>query len=101
MYLQNKQIENLTIALEIFITVEGDSLVSKKVKIDWDLADQYVSLMDKVKGKYNLESSVTLQDMLPLESLFVTEEVPIVPTDLEALLMFLPPARTTRITSFL
>ncbi|MFD6439867.1 YicC/YloC family endoribonuclease [Peribacillus sp. NPDC060186] len=73
--------------VEIFITVEGDSLVSKKVKIDWDLADQYVSLMDKVKGKYNLESSVTLQDMLQLESIFMTEEVPIVPTDLEALLM--------------
>lgn len=73
--------------VEIFITVEGESLVSKKVKIDWDLADQYVTLMDEVKGKYNLESSITLQDMLQFESIFLTEEVPTVPVDLEALLM--------------
>lgn len=73
--------------VEIFITVEGESLVSKNVKIDWDLADQYVRLMDEVKGKYNLESSITLQDMLQLESIFLTEEVPTVPVDLETLLM--------------
>lgn len=73
--------------VEIFITVEGESLVSKKVKIDWDLADQYVTLMDEVKGKYNLESSITLQDMLQFESIFMTEEVPTVPVDLESLLM--------------
>lgn len=73
--------------VEIFITVEGESLVSKNVKIDWDLADQYVRLMDEVKGKYNLESSITLQDMLQLESIFLTEEVPTVPVNLEMLLM--------------
>lgn len=73
--------------VEIFITVEGESLVSKKVKIDWALADQYVTLMDEVKGKYNLESSITLQDMLQFESIFMTEEVPTVPVDLELLLM--------------
>ncbi|MFJ7746979.1 YicC/YloC family endoribonuclease [Peribacillus sp. NPDC097295] len=73
--------------VEIFITVEGESLVSKNVKIDWDLADQYVRLMDDVKGKYNLESSITLQDMLQLESIFLTEEVPTVPVDLESLLL--------------
>lgn len=73
--------------VEIFITVEGESLVSKNVKIDWDLADQYVRLIDEVKGKYNLESSITLQDMLQLESIFLTEEVPTVPVDLETLLM--------------
>ncbi|MGE7601859.1 YicC/YloC family endoribonuclease [Peribacillus sp. NPDC097675] len=73
--------------VEIFITVEGESLVSKNVKIDWNLADQYVRLMDDVKGKYNLESSITLQDVIQLESIFLTEEVPTVPIDLESLLM--------------
>ncbi|MGE6378197.1 YicC/YloC family endoribonuclease [Peribacillus muralis] len=73
--------------VEIFITVEGESLVTKKVKVDWDLADQYVSLMAEVKGKYKLESSITLQDILQLESIFMTEEVPAVPRDLEVLLL--------------
>ncbi|PJN87088.1 YicC/YloC family endoribonuclease [Bacillus sp. mrc49] len=73
--------------VEIFITVEGESLVSKKVKVDWDLADQYVELMAKVKDTYKLESPITLQDMLHLESIFMTEEVPMVPHDLEALLL--------------
>ncbi|AOH54228.1 YicC family protein [Peribacillus muralis] len=73
--------------VEIFITVEGESLVTKKVKVDWDLADQYVGLMTEVKDKYKLESSITLQDILQLESIFMTEEVPAVPRDLEALLL--------------
>ncbi|MCK1992536.1 YicC family protein [Peribacillus muralis] len=72
---------------EIFLTVEGESLVSKKVKIDYDLADQYVGLMAEVKDKYKLEGSITLQDVLQLESIFMTEEVPAVPNDLEALFL--------------
>ncbi|MFJ7751997.1 YicC/YloC family endoribonuclease [Peribacillus muralis] len=73
--------------VEIFITVEGESLVTKKVKVDWDLADQYVGLMTEVKDKYKLGSSITLQDILQLDSIFMTEEVPAVPRDLEALLL--------------
>ncbi|MGE7779199.1 YicC/YloC family endoribonuclease [Peribacillus sp. NPDC097264] len=73
--------------VELFITVEGKSLVSKNVDIDWNLADQYVSLMDAVKGKYNLGGSISLQDILQLESVFLMEEVATVPSDLEKLLM--------------
>lgn len=73
--------------VELFITVEGKSLVSKNVDIDWNLADQYVSLMDAVKGKYNLGGSISLQDILQLESIFLMEEVATVPSDLEKLLM--------------
>ncbi|MFJ7677680.1 YicC/YloC family endoribonuclease [Peribacillus sp. NPDC097198] len=73
--------------VELFITVEGKSLVSKNVDIDWNLADQYVSLMDAVKGKYNLGGSISLQDILQLESIFLMEEVATIPSDLEKLLM--------------
>lgn len=60
---------------EIFITVEGGNFVTKKLKLDWDVADQFVSLLDSLKAKYQLESSVTLQDLLQLETIFSIEEV--------------------------
>ncbi len=71
---------------EIFITVEGEGLVSKKIKLDWELSDQFFSLMDKVKEKYQLETSVTLHDVLQLEELLSVEEEPTENKDMEQVL---------------
>ncbi|MFJ7976338.1 YicC/YloC family endoribonuclease [Peribacillus sp. JNUCC 23] len=71
---------------EIFITVEGEGLVSKKLKLDWELSDQFFSLMDKVKEKYQLETSVTLHDVLQLEELLSVEEEPTENKDMEQVL---------------
>lgn len=60
---------------EIFITVEGGNFVTKKLKLDWDVADQFVLLLDSLKRKYQLESSITVQDLLQVETIFSIEEV--------------------------
>lgn len=61
--------------VEIFITVEGGNFVTKKLKLDWDVADQFVLLLDSLKRKYQLESSITVQDLLQVETIFSIEEV--------------------------
>ncbi|MFJ5622173.1 YicC/YloC family endoribonuclease [Peribacillus loiseleuriae] len=71
---------------EIFITVEGEGLVSKKLKLDWELSDQFFSLMDKVKKKYQLDTSVNLHDVLQLEELLSVEEEPTENKDMEQVL---------------
>lgn len=72
---------------EIFITVEGEGLVSKELKFDWDIADQFVSLIDTVQEKYEFTSQVTLQDLLKLETVFSVEEVPAENDEVEWLLL--------------
>lgn len=59
---------------EIFITIEGEGFVNKRLKLDWGMADQFFELMDQVKDKYNIQSEVTLQDFLQLESIISEEE---------------------------
>jgi len=71
---------------EIFITVEGEGLVSKKLKVDWELSDQFFSMMDKVKEKYQLDTSVSLRDVLQLEELLSVEEEPTENKDMEQVL---------------
>ena len=43
---------------EIFITIEGEDFVTKKLKLDWEIADQFFELMDTVKEKYHIQSEV-------------------------------------------
>jgi uncharacterized protein (TIGR00255 family) len=59
---------------EIFITIEGEDFVAKKLKLDWGIADQFFELMDTVKEKYHIRSEVSLQHFLQLESIFSIEE---------------------------
>lgn len=59
---------------EIFITIEGEDFVAKRLKLDWGMADQFFELMKQVKEKYHIQSEVTLQDFLQLESIFSEEE---------------------------
>ncbi len=61
---------------EIFITIEEDKPASKRLKVDWDLADQFIGLMKDVQDKYQLSSAVTIQDMLQVDSLLSLEDRP-------------------------
>ena len=59
---------------EIFISIEGEDFISKKLKLDWNMADQFFELMDQVKEKYRIQSEVALQDLLQLNSIFSEQE---------------------------
>ncbi|WP_028392910.1 YicC/YloC family endoribonuclease [Bacillus cihuensis] len=71
---------------EIFITVIGEGLVSKKLMVDWELTNQFFSLMNQMKEKYQLDTSVTLHEVLQLEELLSVEEEPTENKDMETVL---------------
>ncbi|CAH0346925.1 YicC/YloC family endoribonuclease [Bacillus sp. CECT 9360] len=61
--------------VEIFIAIEGEGLLTKRLKLDWSLADQYFAIMSDVKDKYSLSSSPSLQDLLHINDVFSVEEI--------------------------
>lgn len=72
---------------EIFITIEGEDFVSKKLKLDWGMANQFFELMEQVKDKYHIHSEVTLQDFLQLNSIFSEVEETMENDDLEGMIV--------------
>jgi uncharacterized protein (TIGR00255 family) len=60
--------------IDIFITIEGTGLFHKKLKVDWNLLDQYMEKLNQISERYRLEDSVTIKDIITLEEPFSIEE---------------------------
>ncbi|WP_153124151.1 YicC/YloC family endoribonuclease [Peribacillus tepidiphilus] len=59
---------------EIFVTVDGDGLINRKLQLDWNLLDQFFSEMEKVKEKYGLDDKPSIGDIVHIENIFTVEE---------------------------
>src|SRR5699024_12393819 len=60
--------------IELYITIDGDLLVDKKVNVNWNLLDEYMLSLEKIKEKYNIHENISLSMLLQQESLFVIQE---------------------------
>ena len=61
--------------IEVFVTVEGEGVVNRKVLVDWNLLDHYVQSIGMIKKKYALEHGLSLQDLLTREDiLYIVED---------------------------
>jgi uncharacterized protein (TIGR00255 family) len=49
---------------EVFITIEGEGTVTRKVRVDWKLIEEYHLFIKQAREKYNLEGKITLQDLI-------------------------------------
>lgn len=61
---------------EVFITIDGDAYSQRKWMVDWDLLDDYYQIIEKMKKRYSIEASISIQDLLKKEESFqlVNEE---------------------------
>ena len=73
--------------VEVFVTIEGDGLLHKKVEVDWNLVDQYMSSLDAITFKYQMHPNNLLQTISSLEGVFLIQEQQADTTDVEILLM--------------
>lgn len=73
--------------IEVFVTLEGTGIINRKVLVDWDLLDQYVHSIEKIKQKYALEHGLSLQDLLTSEEIIHFEETETGDEDLEKLVL--------------
>ncbi len=60
--------------IEVYVTVEGEGIVNRKVLVDWNLLDHYVQAIASIKQKYVLEHGLSLQDLLSREDIISIEE---------------------------
>lgn len=60
--------------IEVYATIEQTGSKQKKIRVDWDLLDEFYRSMTEVKEKYKLSSEPGLKDLLN-EDVFAIVEV--------------------------
>ncbi len=60
--------------VEVFVTLEGEGTITRKVLVDWKLIEEYHLFLREAKEKYGIDGNVTLQDLLNREELIHIEE---------------------------
>jgi uncharacterized protein (TIGR00255 family) len=73
--------------VEVYVSLEGEGVVTRKAQMDWKLLDEYYQLIKQVRGKYDVEGTVTLQDLLSRSELLHIEESEIGNDELENLVL--------------
>ncbi|WP_409305365.1 YicC/YloC family endoribonuclease [Peribacillus sp. SCS-155] len=72
---------------EIFVSVEGDGLVDKKLTFDWELASQYLTILKEAKERFALDEEPKLQDLLNVEDIFNVHEQEKQDEELESIIL--------------
>jgi len=73
--------------VEVYVTLEGEGSVTRKVHVDWKLLDEYSQIIEQVREKYHVEGIVTLQDLLSRSEFLHIEESEIGNDELERLVL--------------
>jgi uncharacterized protein (TIGR00255 family) len=60
--------------VEVYVSVEGEGIVSRKIQPDWQLIEDYFQFINEAKSKYGIEGTITLHDLLNRTDLLHIEE---------------------------
>ncbi|MGG1678773.1 YicC/YloC family endoribonuclease [Neobacillus sp. NRS-1170] len=60
--------------VEVYVSLEGEGAVTRKLHVDWNLIEEYYQFIKEAHGKYGIEGTVTLQDLLNRKDLIHIEE---------------------------
>lgn len=60
--------------VEVYVTIEGEGAVSRKVQVDWKLLEEYYQFINQAREKYDIQGNITLQDLLNQNDLIHIEE---------------------------
>ncbi|WP_263696090.1 YicC/YloC family endoribonuclease [Bacillus thuringiensis] len=61
--------------IEVSISITGEGLVERKLSVNWSLLEQYQSIMEDIKGKFQLQDSITLEQLMAMPEVTAIEEV--------------------------
>lgn len=59
---------------EVYVTVEGEGLIHRRLQLDWKLLQQFMEEMDKVNEAYSLNQKPTLKEITAIENIISVEE---------------------------
>ncbi|MCM3706109.1 MULTISPECIES: YicC/YloC family endoribonuclease [Cytobacillus] len=60
--------------IEVFITVDGDVLASRKVNVDWELLDEYYQYITAIQAKYQIQTELSIGDVIREELINIEEK---------------------------
>ena len=72
---------------EVFIMIEGEAAVTRKVHVDWKLLEEYYLFINQARDKFNIEGKVSLQDLLTRNEFIHIEEIDAGNEELENLVL--------------
>ncbi|QHZ46747.1 YicC/YloC family endoribonuclease [Bacillus sp. NSP9.1] len=73
--------------LELFVSVDGEALVSRKIQVDWPLLEEYLKAAGEMKDRCQLSGDVTVHDAFQFEHVVQVEEEPVRNEQLEGVLL--------------
>lgn len=56
--------------IEVFISIEGNTLTSRELQVDWSLVDQYYQTLKTAKERYELTDSINLETLFKRDEFF-------------------------------
>jgi len=61
--------------VDVFVTISGEGLVKRQLRVDWDLLDEYHRFLSRLRDKYGIESGFGIRELLNHEDLVTIEEI--------------------------
>ncbi|KAB2444353.1 YicC/YloC family endoribonuclease [Bacillus luti] len=61
--------------IEVSISITGEGLVERKLSVNWSLLEQYQLIMKDIKGKFQLQDSITLEQLMAMPEVTAIEEI--------------------------
>ncbi|MFC0271236.1 YicC/YloC family endoribonuclease [Metabacillus herbersteinensis] len=69
--------------VEAFIQCDGESLVERSIKVDWNLLEQYAVTLSTIKNQYNIQEPLTLNQLLAIDDVISINEETKIQDELE------------------
>ena len=73
--------------VEVFVTLDGEGIVSRRVHIDWKAMDELVHHISEIKNRYSITGDIKLHDIINREEIIHIEEVEAENEELELLVL--------------
>ncbi|RSD28076.1 YicC/YloC family endoribonuclease [Mesobacillus subterraneus] len=73
--------------VEVFVTLEGEGIVSRSVHIDWEALDEFVHHITEIKNRYSLTGDLEIRDVVSREEIIHIEEKEAENEELEQLVL--------------
>jgi uncharacterized protein (TIGR00255 family) len=72
---------------EVYIMIEGEGAVTRKIQVDWKLLEEYYLFIKEARDKFKIEGKVLLQDLLTRNEFLHIEENDAGNEELESLVL--------------
>ncbi|MDM5226280.1 YicC/YloC family endoribonuclease [Cytobacillus sp. NJ13] len=60
--------------IEVYITIDGDGLSSRKVNVDWELLDEYFQYITAIQTKYQISTDLSIGNVIREELIGIEEK---------------------------